>query len=1369
MNCHEPSQHNFRIKSLNCHRRYEVLASLLNHSDPALFDIICIQEPPPSFLSFPSLCPAQWDRILPFPSDGGEPLKSFLYVSKHVSSCSYSQIQIPHANISAIRIHLNDLFISLFNIYNPPNSSHTIETLQAHLQNFRTGPDSQDALLLVGDFNKHDPLWAGPLHPQRTARSSANPLIDIIIRHGLELCFEPGTPTYLSPAHRSWSTLDLLLVSGESLLPALTYCRTFGGDASDHMGLEAEFKISPQHLEAKARPRLRETDWEAFGKEVPLYFASKPLPTALDSPADLDRLVYRLEEGLALLVKEFVPVSKVSAYRNRWWTEELTNLRKEYRKAQRRIAKLDRSHASWEAMKKARNTYTSAITRQKRAHWKQYLEQLTQAQLWTAARYTDDAPRASTRVPALQSTAGLVSSTEGKGAILFDTFFPSPPANYTPPTVPDVPSTILFEPFRKTDIDRAITRLAPFKAPGPSGIPNIAIKSAQMYLSPVLLSILEASLTLGHFPTPWRKYCTVTLRKPGKSDYTAPKAYRPVALEETLGKVLESVMAERLSALAEAHHLLPDNQYGGRPGRTTTDALLFLTQKIKDAWRTGRIASLLLMDISQAFPTVPHPSLIAKLKLAGLPLVLINWVASFLSNRCTTLSFDDYTSPPRPVTLGIPQGSPLSPILYLLFNADLLQLPSARTDPTSGFIDDVAKLVVTNTVIDNIITLNSFLRDADTWGINNGSRYDYPKFQLIHFWGRKNRPEGEEFSLQFRSHTIKPSLTAKYLGVLLDEKLSFKYHIEMALARGTRSLGALARLKIPHGFMRQLILALVFPRVEYALPVWYAPLGEGPTRRTGHIGTTRSIAKLQRRAAKLITGAFATTASDMADFHAHLLPAHLRLELACFKATARLCTLPEQHPLHAMVKRCRRPVKRHKSALHKMMEAFPELQGSIETVQQARHQDLAITYLTGHIADTRDAAREAAITAIESGSLCIFSDGSGFKGGIGAAAVAIGGTTRTSYEEYMRLRPHSNSEGEEDIDGRTVDPASAYTQNLPFLSSFSSSHSHSLTFSFSHSNISIPLLSTTLSNPGHPMSTVPETRSPNVRRLHLGSDRDHTVFEAEVCGAILGLDLIRATPRATRATLFIDCQAAISAIKQPKAQYGQYLLDTFRNELQRLRKARQTLRLDIHWVPGHEDVSANEWVDTEAKTAAENPHDNQLGRLRSLSRPLPASAAALIAARKKLVARKWKTEWGASPSAKRLRPVDKTSPSRGVRAIYKERSRNECAVLTQLRTGHAPLNAHLYRINCADSPLCSSCGVPETTAHFLITCRRFAIHRRVLRTALRNRPLTLRLLVGPGARIGPVVQFVKDTDRFPHLFPTSTNTMATDNLDHPQE
>lgn len=1362
MNCYTPSNHGLRIRSLNCNRRYEVLVSLLNNSDPKLFDILCIQEPPPTFARFPSLCPYNWDRITPLPS-GGDVIKCFIYVSKRIPSCSYSPIALPHANISAIRILIHNLPISLFNIYNPPDTTQTIETLSAHLQGQFATSDAEDAIILIGDFNKHDPLWAGPLHPTRSARSTADPLLDLIVRHGLELCLEPGTPTYLSSAHQTWSTLDLLLVSGDSLLPLLNYCRTFDGDASDHLGLEAEFKICPDHLTPAAKPRFREVDWEEFSKRVSRHFETNPLPSQVDTPANLDLLVDKLEAGISNTLKALVPVSKSSMYRNRWWTPQLTALRQTYRRLQRKIHKTDTSHASWKAMREARNRYTAEITRQKRAHWKQFLDQLTQAQLWTAARYTDDAPKSNTRVPALQGPEGMVSDTKGKSTILFNTFFPDALASYHPPDQAEEPEcTILFEPFTQADIDKAIVRLAPFKAPGPSGIPNMAIKAARPFLGPVLLRILEASLALGHFPTRWRRYNTVTLRKPGKGDYTVPKAYRPVALEDTLGKVLESVIAVRVAALAEEYDLLPAHQFGGRPGRTTSDAILFITQKIKDAWRTGRIASVLLMDISQAFPTVPHPSLFAKLKSSGIPAVLVTWIQSFLTDRTTTLSFDDHVSPPQPVPLGIPQGSPLSPILYLLFNADLLRIPAHRSDPSSGFIDDTAKVVVSNTVTDNIIKLNTFLCAADQWSITHGSRFDYDKFQLVHFWGRKTPPDEVNFDLQFRSHTIRPSSSAKYLGVILDDKLSFKFHAEQALARGTRTLGALSRLKIPHGYMRQLVLAMVFPRVEYALLAWYEPVHEGLKRRVGSIGLTRTMAKLQRRAAKLITGALTTTATDMADYHAYLLPVQLRLQLATFKAAVRLCTLPPSHPLQPLVQRCRRGVRRHRSAIHKLMDTFPELQGPVETIRPVTNQDLAITYLKVHPAQSREAAKEAAEAAVQSGSLCIFSDGSGYKGGIGAAAVAIGGRPRVPYEEYTRCKTC-------EVEGRgTYGPSAQPGSISTFPSSFSSLSSLSLFLSQNtctpsssldllHSRPSLlppsPSLPFSKQSGGFARPLQRPSLSPDVRRFYLGTTQEHTVFEAEVCGALLGLDLIRATPRATRATLFIDCQPAISAIKTPKAQSGQYLLDTFRTELQRLQKQRQNLQLEIYWVPGHEDIEANEWVDVEAKTAAQGPEANQPGRLRRLTRPLPPSAAALIASQTTRASKQWKATWAQSKSAKKLRPADLNPPVRGVRALYKDRNRGECAALTQLRTGHAPLNAHLHRIGRAESPLCARCGVLETPAHFLIVCRRFVEQRRTLRTALRNRPLTLRTLVGPKARLGPVLRFIKDSCRFPHLFP----------------
>lgn len=1140
------------------------------------------------------------------------------------------------------------------------------------------------------------------------------------------------------------------------------FCHTFGGDASDHLGIEAEFDLYPGQTDAKCRPRYREVDWGEFAKAVPQHFQQHPLPPLLPSPDSIDDFVSLLSAGLQLLLAEAVPAAKVSPYRNRWWTADLSALRREYRRVQRRIDKSDRSHASWKALRKARNKYTSAITKQKRSHWKQYLAQLTPEQLWSAARYTDDSPGTTSRVPALQTPGGgLASNTDEKCAALFATFFPTSLASYSPPDAPSSQGRhILFEPFSQKDIDSAILKLAPYKAPGPSGIPNMAIKAAHQFLGPALLAILDASLACGHFPTPWKSYSTVTLRKPGKSDYTVPKAYRPVALEDTLGKVLESVMATRLSNLAEAHLLLPATQFGGRPGRTTTDAVLYITQKVKDAWRTGRIASLLLMDISQAFPTVPHPTLLAKLTSAGLPCTLINWVRSFLSDRTTTLSFDDFTSSPQPVPLGIPQGSPLSPILYLLFNSDLLRLPGEPTDPTSGFIDDTAKLVVSNSAAQNIDTLNSFLQQADQWGVTNGSRYDYQKFQLIHFWGCKSRPEGPDLNLQFRTHTIKPTACVRYLGVLLDEKLSFKFHAEQALARGTRTLGAVGRLRIPHGYMRQLILALVFPRIEYALLTWYEPLSRGLTCKTGSVGLTRAMGKLQRRAAKLITGAFNTTATDMADFHAHLLPAQLRLELSTFKAAVRLCTLPPQHPLHPMVQRCRRQVKRHRSVLHKLMGAFPELRGQVEQIQPSQNQPATPGVVTVRIATSRAAAKEEAEEAIRSGSLCIFSDGSGFKGGVGAAAVAVGGRQRGPYEEYVGKLGTGTGRGEADggqkgsqaHEGAHIDFLSPSLFHSDCISSTSHSHSHShsqslsLSSSFSSSSLS--------SQPAIPPADE-RTFSPDVRRFHLGSERDHTVFEAEVCGAILGLDLIRATPRATRASLFVDCQPAISALVQPRAQPGQYLLQLFGSELRRLWRQRTTLTINIHWVPGHEDIDANEWVDAEAKSAASDPDLNQLGRMLSLAGTLPTSSAALIAARKKRASAQWKADWLKSKSARKLRPVDLTPPSRRVRAIYKDRGRNECAILTQLRTGHAPLNAHLSRIRCSDSPLCSKCGIPETVSHYLLTCRQFAAQRRALCTALRNKPLTLRSMLGPGARLGPVLRFIKDSGRFPHLFPLS--------------
>ncbi len=385
-----------------------------------------------------------------------------------------------------------------------------------------------------------------------------------------------------------------------------------------------------------------------------------------------------LQTGIKHVLTELVPLSNLSPYQNMWWTEELSELRLEFNRAQRALYKGDHNHPSWGFMRSAANKYHSAIRRQKRRHWRAYIDELAPNQLWDAARYISGKSTGSPRIPTLRGGNGDASSPHDKYELLFSTFFPTAPERPSSPLVsnplPPIQPTITLKDFHLSDITKAINRLSPFKAPRPSGIPNIAIKSASSFLSLLLLIILDRSIHLGYFPRSWRQYSTVTLRKPGKRDYTRAKAYRPVVLEETLGKVVESVMARRLSELAEVHKLLPSMHFGGRPGRTTSDALLTLVQAIKDAWRRGNIATMLVMDISQVFPSVSHDKIRVEMHNIGLPTQLINWVQAFLSNRSTTLSFDDFKSEPRNMDRGLPQGSPLSPILYLIYSAGLLTL-----------------------------------------------------------------------------------------------------------------------------------------------------------------------------------------------------------------------------------------------------------------------------------------------------------------------------------------------------------------------------------------------------------------------------------------------------------------------------------------------------------------------------------------------------------------------------------------------------------------------------------------------------------------------------------------------------------------------
>jgi ribonuclease HI len=1256
-----------RILSLNCHKSPSVIYSLLNSRHIAQhWDLLCLQEPPLDILTRSGYLNAHWILLTP-PRDLPSPLRSIILIRESIPSRSYAPFLLQSSDIVGITLNTEPQPLHIFSVYNPCLLNSSIHLLSSTLNSL----PPNTSFVLIGDFNRHDALWAGPLHPGRTNdtqnRRLAEPLIQLMATFHLTSTLPPGTITYRKRARQSdpdWtvnpeaddpdldpsqpdeqrieSTIDLALVS-ESLEDAVLLSKTGSSFGSDHDSLELVLDLSLARREFQPKPLFRSADWEEFKEEVePLLEALDLVDPASAAQSDVDKAVQQLSDILQDGVKKHVPLSKPSPFSKRWWSKDLTLMRQNVHRAETRAKRARAPPERYVEYIRLRNAYHSAIRTQKRQHWRDWIEEADEKSIWQANKYVSTAPSAggATRVPPLTVNGSVGAAVTGaeKCSALLETFFPPPPAAQLEDILEfEYPEPLPSPPISIREVEEAIMSPGAFKAPGTTGVPNKAIQVVKTAIAPHLGAIANACMQLAYHPKQWRLFSTITLRKPGKPDYSIPKAYRPIALEDTLSKVVETVVARRLSQMAEEHALLAPSHFGGRPGRTTSDAVLLLVHKIKAAWRKGKVATGLFLDISQAFPTVSHPRLLHNLRKRRVAHQLVEWIASFLSDRYTTLSFDDYVSEPREASYGIPQGSPMSPILYLFYSSDLLEIicdtPSISS---SGFIDDTAFLAVSDTLEENTALLETLFNGwAMTWSRTHACKFDVPKTQCVHFVpDRKKLPPPPP--LRLNGQVIQPSDTAKYLGVIFDRRLKWKHHVEQAIAKGTASVLAISRLTgasfgMPHQYIRQLYRSVVLPKIEYAAVVWYEPIRsvEGRKRVKGSVGIANRLSRIQRLAARAITGAFRTTATDMLEYHAFLYPMQLRLNYTVFMAAARLASIPSTHPLAKPVLQCqRRYVQRHRSPLHEIMQAFPNLY-EVERIQPAPTHPSWKPEITAYIADSKEEAVEEATGAMsDTHHLHIFTDGSGFEGGVGASAV---------------LTDHGGQK--------------------------------------------------------------------HVRRLHLGHGEDHTVFEGEVVGVILALDLADAlTPRRHpgHVTIHLDNQPAIRTIPRGyPAQPGQYLLRCLHDTLGAIRARKPRLTFNLRWVPGHADVEGNEWADREAKAAASNQGEDDTPlhrRIRVLEHSLPCSVAASRAAYRLRQPQLWSAQWENSARHSALSGIDSTPPSRKVLELYNGRRRWECSLITQMRTQHVSLHKFLHRIKAKDSPLCIRCQVPETVLHYLLQC-----------------------------------------------------------------
>ena len=240
-------------------------------------------------------------------------------------------------------------------------------------------------------------------------------------------------------------------------------------------------------------------------------------------------------------------------------------------------------------------------------------------------------------------------------------------------------------------------------------------------------------------------------------------------------------MARRIRYIAERYKLLPQAQHGCRRQRDTTTALELLTEQVHTTWGQGRdkVATLLSLDMAAAFPNVLHDHLLHIPRRDHVPTALLNWTASFLKDRQTSLVLGRWQSNTHQVSTGIPQGSPVSLILFLFFNKDLVKYCARSTGKVSGigFVDDVNVLVVGNSTENNCQVLEHVHRGCTKWAHHHRATFTPHKYKLMHLT-RSPKRFNMTVGVNLDRVAKAPQPTLRILSVLLDSKLRWGPHVK---------------------------------------------------------------------------------------------------------------------------------------------------------------------------------------------------------------------------------------------------------------------------------------------------------------------------------------------------------------------------------------------------------------------------------------------------------------------------------------------------------------------------------------------------------------------------------------------------------------
>lgn len=416
------------------------------------------------------------------------------------------------------------------------------------------------------------------------------------------------------------------------------------------------------------------------------------------------------------------------------------------------------------------------------------------------------------------------------------------------------------------EIVRMCSKIGDKKAPGLDEIPNNALKHAMKQRPTLFIELFKKCLMEGTFPDVWKKQRLILLPKPGKV-LGDPASYRPICLLDTIGKCLERIIHTRLLEAVERVNGLSERQFGFRKERSTIDAINYVVEAAKQAingkGKNRKYCAIITLDVKNAFNSAGWKHIISSLRQANVPEYLIRIISDYFANRSLLVETDDGIKTYK-VTSGVPQGSVLGPLLWnIMYNGIFdLQLPEEAT--VVGFADDIALLIRARFLDEVQLYANEAISTIKKWLTAMDLSLADHKTELVLISGRKKR---ETLSIQVGESSINSVQAIKYLGVMVDDRLKFKNHVEYACDKAAGVTNALSRLMPNVGGPRQ-SQRLLISRVTNSVILYGAPIWEGSLRNS----SKKEMLSIFRRNCLRVCSGYRTISAEAASVVAGIAP-----------------------------------------------------------------------------------------------------------------------------------------------------------------------------------------------------------------------------------------------------------------------------------------------------------------------------------------------------------------------------------------------------------------------------------------------------------------------------------------------------------------